>query len=234
MGMLFTEVDMNTDYSRGGGHFYADRLDKIQDEISPEDLLWAGGYILCTQSTLVVNEGVVQEPPYLWKTKAAGMVQADDGVFVEGKDEPINDKLYEFLDDLNEMFYKPLYDNVLTPDCMITYTGAIFDGVSIRTYKYDGLRNMFTSKPYEKADMLTRTALSVLPELMYKRYAEPSGCFPVVFSSREEWDETLDKIIAALKLSLYNLQLNSPRNYSELVDLQNEGTALYGKYLGNL
>lgn len=82
--------------------------------------------------------------------------------------------------------------------------------------------------------MLTRTALSVLPELMYKRYAEPSGCFPVGFWSREEWDETLDKIIAAFKLSLYDLYLNCPRNYSELVDLQNEGTALYGKYLGNL
>lgn len=49
MGMLFTAMDMNTDYSRGGGHFYADRLDKIQDEISPEDLLWAGGYIVFTR-----------------------------------------------------------------------------------------------------------------------------------------------------------------------------------------
>lgn len=173
--------------------FYADRLDKIQDEISPEDLLWAGGYIICTIS-----------------------------------------KLYAFLDYLNTEFYEPMYDKVLTPDCLTVYTGCIFDGSTLRTYKYDGLRNLFTNRPYKNADMLTRTAISVLPELMYKRYADPSDGYPFSFSSRDGWNEVLDKMIASFKVALYDIRLDISKTYSELMDMQKEGTELYGQYLGNL
>lgn len=225
------------EYSKESESFYADRLDKIQDDISPEDLLWAGGYILGTMNSLVVNEGVVQEPPYLWKTESTFVIKAEDDVFKEGKDEPLNSKLYTFLDYINTEFYLPMYDKILTPNCLTVYTGCIFDSTTLRTYKYDGLRNMFTDRPYKKADMLTRTALNSLPELMYKRYADPSEGFPFSFSSRDKWNEVLDKIIAAFKLSLYDSRLtclNGSTTYGDLIDMQKEGTELYGKYLGNL
>lgn len=225
------------EYSTESKSFYADRLDKIQDEISPEDLLWAGGYILGTMNSLVVNEGVVQEPPYLWKTESTFVIKAEDDVFNEGKDKPLNSKLYTFLDYINTEFYLPMYDKILTPNCLTVYTGCIFDGTTLRTYKYDGLRNMFTNRPYKNADMMTRTAISVLPELMYKRYANPSDGYPFSFSSRDEWNEVLDKMIAAFKLSLYDSHLtglNVSTTYGDLIDMYKEGTELYGKYLGNL
>lgn len=234
MGLIFTEVNMDKDIPHVRGNFYSDRLDQIQDEISPEDLLWAGGYIVCTMSSLVVNDGVVQDPPYLWKTESTSVTKALDDVFVESKDKPSNYKPYTFHDYVNNEFYEPIYNKVLTPDCITTYFGAIFNGTSIRTYKYDGLKNVFTNKPYENPDVLTRTALTMLPELMYKRYADPSKGYPMLFSTKEDWDKVLDKIIAAFKIALYDLRLNTSTSFNELNDIEKEGTELYGKYLGEL
>ena len=225
---------MDKDNIPASSNFYADRLDQIQDEISPEDLLWAGGYIVCTMSSLVVNDGVVQDPPYLWKTESTSVIKALDDVFVESKDKPSNYKPYTFHDYVNNEFYEPIYNKVLTPDCITTYFGVIFDGTSIRTYKYDGLKNVFTNRPYENPDVLTRTALTMLPEFMYKRYADPSKGYPVLFSTREDWENILDKIIAAFKISLYDLRLNTSTSFNELNDIEKEGTELYGKYLGEL
>lgn len=231
MGLTFTEVDMDKDYSPIGGNFnfYSDRLDLIQDEISPTDLLWAGGYIVCTMSSLVVNDGIVQDPPYLWKTDSTNVIKALDDAFVERKDKP-----YAFHDYVNNEFYEPIYNKVLTPDCVTTYFGVIFDGTSIKTYSYDGLKNVFTNKPYENPDVLTRTALTMLPELMYKRYADPSKGYPMLFSTRKDWEKVLDKIIAAFKIALYDLRLNTSTSFTELNEIEKEGTELYGKYLGEL
>lgn len=237
MGLTVTEVDMDKDYSSTISNFYSDRLDLIHDEISPTDLLWAGGYIVCTMSSLVVNDGVVQDPPYLWKTESTSVIKALDDAFVERKDKLLNHKSYKpyaFHDYVNNEFYEPIYNKVLTPDCVTTYFGVIFDGTSIRTYNYDGLKNVFTNKPYENPNVLTRTALTMLPELMYRRYADPSKGYPMLFSTRKDWENILDKIIAAFKIALYDLRLNTSTSFIELNDIEKEGAELYGKYLGEL